>query len=66
MHNINKQKQRLTKRRATLRSCAGVGDLLPVGVHTPALPNALVALRGLVSSVLVTPGNVPADRTRAE
>lgn len=50
-----------------MRSCAGVGDLLPVGIHTPALPNALVALRGLVSSVFVTPGNIPTDsRTRTE
>lgn len=56
-----------TQRRATVRSCAGVRDLVPVGVHTPALLNALVALCGFVGSVLITLGNVLTDSwTRTE
>lgn len=40
---------------------AGVGNLLTIGVHTPALSDAGVALRGLVGSVLVALGDVVTD-----
>lgn len=49
------------------RAGAGVGNLLTAGVHTPALSDAGVALRGLVRSVLVTLRDVESDgRPRAE
>lgn len=42
----------LTQRGAA-RSSAGVGDLLTIGVDTPALTDASVALCGLIGSVFV-------------
>lgn len=49
----------------TQRSLAGasssVGDLLTIAVHTPALPNATVALGRLVGTMLVAGRNVLTD-----
>lgn len=42
-------------------SHAGVGDLPPGGVRTPALADGGVALRGLVGPALVALGDVVAD-----
>ena len=50
----------LTQRGAA-RAGAGVGDLLAVGIHAPTLPNAAVALRGLVRSALIALRNVRAS-----
>lgn len=51
---------RLTQRSAA-RSGACVWDLLAVGIHTPTLPNAGVALCGLVCSILVALWDVLTD-----
>lgn len=50
----------LTQRHAA-GAGAGVGDLLSVGVHAPALTNAGVALRRLERSVLVALQDVLTD-----
>lgn len=48
-------------------SGSGIGDFLTLSVHTPALADAGVALRGLVGSVLVALRDVVADsRPRSE
>lgn len=47
--------------RSVSRSGTGVGNLLTVGVHTPALTDAGVALCGLIGSVLVTLRDVVTD-----
>lgn len=53
--------------RCAARSRAGVGDLLAVGIHTPALPYAAMTLCRFVSPVLITLWHVLTHgRPRAE
>ena len=43
----------LLTQRPLSRACSSVGDLLTIAVHTPALPNAAMALGRLVGSTLI-------------
>lgn len=40
--------------RRAARCCPGASNLLPRGVHTPAVPTATVALQGSVAALLIT------------
>lgn len=51
-------------RRRAARSRPSAGDLLPFGIHAPAVPGAAVALQGPVPTLFVALGHVPVTRGR--